>query len=73
MSRKKKKEFKISPEMQAVWRSAPRILPCEEFQNKGVDKVVEHLKKDNCEQCRAAFLQIQHDDILFRYLRSSRN
>ncbi len=58
MPRKKKPEFEFSPEMLAVWKSAPQLTLCPKFRKAGVDKVVEHIKKDKCERCLAVYRQL---------------
>ena len=46
------------PEVQAVWHAAPNLTLCPKFRHRGFDQVLAHIKKDNCERCRAAWRQL---------------
>jgi hypothetical protein len=75
MPRRKKPPFEFSPEQRAVWRAIPpkKVTVCPKYRRVGVDEFVAHIKRDKCEQCRAFYLQIEREEELIRFLRTSRN
>jgi hypothetical protein len=49
MSRKKKTKFHFTLEQLAVWRGSSHLTVCPKYRRAGVDKLVAHIKADNCE------------------------
>jgi hypothetical protein len=65
--------------LQILSRDASRLgkrtasNPLSEVPQKRLRQVVEHIKNDNCERCRAVYLQLQREEEVIWYLRTSRN
>jgi hypothetical protein len=75
ISRHRKPDFDFSPEQLAVWRAMPKLTLCPKYTRRkvGFDKVLAHISKDDCEKCRAFYLQIEREEELIWFLRTSRN
>jgi hypothetical protein len=75
MPRPKKPEFEFSPEQRAVWRAMPKLTLCPKYQKRriGFHKVLEHIERDNCWQCRKFYAQIEYEKAMVLYLTTSRN
>ena len=73
MPRKKKPEFHFPPEVLAVWHAAPNLTLCPKYRHRGFDEVLAHIKKDNCERCRAVYRQLNKECALIDILMRSRN
>jgi hypothetical protein len=58
MPRKKKPDFEFPSEIQAIWHTAPNLTFCPKFRRARVDKVLEHIKQDQCERCLAVYRQL---------------
>ena len=73
MRRKKKHAFKWPPEIVAIWKAAPKVTVCRKFCKAGLDKVAEHIRKDKCERCLAAYRQLDEESKLIAFLMRNRN
>jgi hypothetical protein len=73
MARKEKKDWDFPPEVRAIWDAAPDPQPCPEYRDAPADVFFEHIKKDRCERCLAAYRQLDYESRLICYLRRGRN
>jgi hypothetical protein len=68
-----KRNHGLPPEVRAVLRSSPNLMPCKKFRKVRTARFVEHLNEGKCEQCLAFFRMLERDQELMQFLRENRN
>ena len=73
MPRRKKPAY-FPPWIRAIWQNSLYLKPCRpKYGRVGMDKFIEHIKKDKCEQCVALHRQLDYESTLIAFLKRSRN
>jgi hypothetical protein len=74
MIRKRKSEWQIPAEIDAVLKASPNPKPCKKkYGRMPYDQFLEHIRKDRCVQCRDLFLQLDKELKMMEYLRQHKN
>jgi len=71
--RKKKTDYEFPPEIRAIWHAVHNLTFCPKFRRASADKVLEHIRQDNCKRCLAVLRQLQEEMDLIFYLMGSKN
>lgn len=72
--KRKQDAVSLSPEIEAVLKTAPNLKPCKrKYGLVPCDEFLEHIRKDRCVQCREFLLQLDKEQRMMAYLREHKN